>query len=97
MNTIVSASQDRKSTRFAPTPHATSACIAIIWLKGGDKISLQESLLEELKQARGVEDASFSPSRAHVIVVRYKHGTTQAGEVLQKIRQHGYEAVLVGC
>ncbi|UCE90297.1 MAG: hypothetical protein JSW10_05630 [Pseudomonadota bacterium] len=80
-----------------PEADVRTACIAVVWLKGELESGSQVQVAESVEQFPGVESARVSPSRAHMLVVRFDHGRTRASEIISELSAAGYDAKLVGC
>ena len=97
MTTTAHVIPESRDTTAQRNQQASTTCIAIVWLKNQSKSSPPYELVEALNQFSGVDNASLAPSRARVVIVQYDHDKVCATDVLQMIRQNGYEAVLIGC
>lgn len=80
-----------------PATDARTACVAIIWVNGELDEQHQEDIIMTLSRGSGIESARFSPSRAHLVIVRYHQHQTSGRHILSVIRNSGYQALLVGC
>ena len=82
---------------ITPAADVRTACIAVVWLKGELESSSPVQVAESIEKLPGVESATVSPSRAHMLVVRFDHGRTRASEIIAELSAAGYDAKLVGC
>lgn len=54
------------------------------------------SLVSKLQEQNGVEKASFTPGRNHLMLVDYDSNKLQSNDVLRYVRQEHVNAELVG-
>jgi hypothetical protein len=56
----------------------------------------QAELVSDLKKHSGVEQAHFTPGRAHLLVIDYDRDQTSAQDVLEQVKRDNLRAELVG-
>ena len=56
----------------------------------------QTELVSDLKKHGGVEEAHFTPGRAHLLVIDYDRDQTSAQDVLEQVKRDNLRAELVG-
>jgi hypothetical protein len=56
----------------------------------------QAELVSDLKKHGGVEEAHFTPGRAHLLVIDYDRDQTTAQDVLEKVKRDNLRAELIG-
>ena len=56
----------------------------------------QAELINDLRKHGGVEEAHFTPGRAHLLVIDYDRDQVSAQEVLECVRSGHLRAELVG-
>lgn len=56
----------------------------------------QAEMIKQLRDCAGVEDAHFTPGRAHLLLIDYDRDRVQSREVLDYVRQNHTGAELVG-
>jgi hypothetical protein len=56
----------------------------------------QAELVSDLKKHGGVEQAHFTPGRAHLLVIDYDRDQTSAQDVLEQVKRDNLRAELVG-
>ena len=92
-----SAIQSAVRIQEHPKTDIGRACIAVVWFRESSDPAYQKHIIDTVAHQTGVVSVERSPSRAHLLLVHYDRGQTQASAVVQAIRQHGYDAALVGC
>lgn len=56
----------------------------------------QSELISDLQKHGGVEEAHFTPGRAHLLVIDYDREQLSAQEVLEHVRRDHLRAELIG-
>ena len=56
----------------------------------------QAELVSDLTKHGGVEDAHFTPGRAHLLVIDYDRDQITAQDVLEQVKRDNLRAELVG-
>lgn len=74
-----------------------TACIAVVWFRDSSDPAYRQHIIDTVQEQSGVLSVERSPSRAHLLLVHYDRLQTQASAVVNRIRQLGYDAALVGC
>jgi len=56
----------------------------------------QAELISDLQKNSGVEEAHFTPGRAHLLVIDYDRDQLSAQDVLERVRRDNLRAELIG-
>ncbi len=56
----------------------------------------KQNLVEQLRDLDGVVAPRFTKAKAHLLLIAYNSNTTNSTTLLNKVRDKGYKAQLVG-
>lgn len=73
------------------------SCMAIVWVHNGKNQFDRTQLLDTIKAISGVSDANFGRDKPAILMIDYCVKELSAVNLIQRIRDLGLHAKIVGC